>query len=114
MQYEATVPTALDRFIQQAVLQVVQRYLDPTFSERSYGFRPDLSLKATSGACSLDSRIPPPTVVSCSPFCAISAPAGRTRDWSSFRAAPSQRASNCAIGTSTSPLYIYFQPNSVN
>ena len=40
MQYEATVPTVLDRFVQQAVLQVVQRYLAPTFSEPSYGFRP--------------------------------------------------------------------------
>lgn len=34
------VPTALDRFIQQAVLQVLQGYWDPTFSEHSYGFRP--------------------------------------------------------------------------
>lgn len=34
------VPTALDRFIQQAVLQVLQTYWDPTFSEHSYGFRP--------------------------------------------------------------------------
>jgi RNA-directed DNA polymerase len=37
------VPTALDRFIQQAVLQVLQRYWDPTFSEHSYGFRPKRS-----------------------------------------------------------------------
>jgi RNA-directed DNA polymerase len=37
------IPTVLDRFIQQAVLQVVQRYLDPSFSERSYGFRPGRS-----------------------------------------------------------------------
>ena len=34
------IPTVLDRFVQQAVLQVLQRYLDPTFSEQSYGFRP--------------------------------------------------------------------------
>ena len=34
------VPTALDRFIQQAVLQVLQTDWDPTFSEHSYGFRP--------------------------------------------------------------------------
>lgn len=34
------IPTVLDRFVQQAVLQVLQRYLDPTFSEHSYGFRP--------------------------------------------------------------------------
>jgi RNA-directed DNA polymerase len=34
------IPTALDRFIQQAVLQVLQPRFDPTFSESSYGFRP--------------------------------------------------------------------------
>src|SRR2546427_5298559 len=34
------IPTALDRFIQQAVMQVLQRRWDPTFSEHSYGFRP--------------------------------------------------------------------------
>ena len=34
------VPTVLDRFIQQAVLQVLQPLIDPTFSESSYGFRP--------------------------------------------------------------------------
>jgi RNA-directed DNA polymerase len=34
------IPTALDRFIQQAVLQVLQRYWDRTFSPHSYGFRP--------------------------------------------------------------------------
>ena len=34
------IPTALDRFIQQAILQVLQPMLDPTFSEHSHGFRP--------------------------------------------------------------------------
>ena len=34
------VPSALDRFIQQAVLQVLQERWDRTFSEHSYGFRP--------------------------------------------------------------------------
>jgi len=34
------IPTVLDRFIQQAVLQVLQPRFDPTFSEHSYGFRP--------------------------------------------------------------------------
>jgi len=34
------IPTVLDRFIQQAVMQVLQRRWDPTFSEHSYGFRP--------------------------------------------------------------------------
>ena len=34
------IPTVLDRFIQQAMLQVLQPRFDPTFSESSYGFRP--------------------------------------------------------------------------
>ena len=34
------IPTVLDRFIQQALLQVLQPVIDPTFSEHSYGFRP--------------------------------------------------------------------------
>jgi RNA-directed DNA polymerase len=34
------IPTVLDRFIQQAVMQVLQRRWDPTFSRHSYGFRP--------------------------------------------------------------------------
>jgi RNA-directed DNA polymerase len=34
------IPTVLDRFIQQAVMQVLQRQWDPTFSDHSYGFRP--------------------------------------------------------------------------
>src|SRR5215216_2978200 len=34
------IPTVLDRFIQQAVMQVLQRQWDPTFSRHSYGFRP--------------------------------------------------------------------------
>lgn len=37
------IPTVLDRLIQQAVLQVLQRDWDPTFSEHSYGFRPGRS-----------------------------------------------------------------------
>jgi len=37
------IPTVLDRFIQQAVLQVLQPAIDPTFSEHSYGFRPGRS-----------------------------------------------------------------------
>lgn len=37
------IPTALDRFLQQAVLQVLQRDWDGTFSEQSYGFRPNRS-----------------------------------------------------------------------
>jgi len=37
------IPTVLDRFIQQAVLQVLHRYWDPTFSDHSFGFRPGRS-----------------------------------------------------------------------
>ena len=37
------VPTVLDRMIQQAVLQVLQRRWDAEFSDHSYGFRPGRS-----------------------------------------------------------------------
>jgi len=37
------IPTVLDRFIQQAVMQVLQRRWDGTFSDHSYGFRPGRS-----------------------------------------------------------------------
>jgi RNA-directed DNA polymerase len=37
------IPTVLDRFIQQAVLQVLQGRWDRTFSDHSYGFRPGRS-----------------------------------------------------------------------
>src|SRR5262249_61353331 len=37
------IPIVLDRFIQQAVMQVLQRRWDPTFSNYSYGFRPGRS-----------------------------------------------------------------------
>ena len=37
------VPTVLDRFIQQAVMQVLQAEWDGTFSEASFGFRPGRS-----------------------------------------------------------------------
>src|SRR5205809_3648047 len=37
------IPTVLDRFIQQAVMHVLQRQWDSTFSEHSYGFRPGRS-----------------------------------------------------------------------
>ena len=35
------IPTVLDRLVQQAILQVLQKQWDPTFSEHSYGFRPN-------------------------------------------------------------------------
>lgn len=37
------IPTVVDRFVQQAVLQVLQSIWEPTFSESSYGFRPSHS-----------------------------------------------------------------------
>ena len=37
------IPTVMDRFIQQAILQVLQGRWDSTFSESSYGFRPGRS-----------------------------------------------------------------------
>jgi group II intron reverse transcriptase/maturase len=40
---ELGIPTVTDRLIQQALLQVLQPILDPTFSEHSYGFRPGRS-----------------------------------------------------------------------
>ena len=37
---ELGIPTVVDRLIQQALLQVLQPLIDPTFSEHSHGFRP--------------------------------------------------------------------------
>jgi RNA-directed DNA polymerase len=37
---ELGIPTVLDRLIQQAILQVLQPRIDPSFSDHSYGFRP--------------------------------------------------------------------------
>ena len=37
------IPTVLDRFVQQAVMQVLQRQWDWKFSDHSYGFRPGRS-----------------------------------------------------------------------
>ena len=37
------IPTVLDRLIQQAVMQVLQKQWDSTFSDHSYGFRPGRS-----------------------------------------------------------------------
>lgn len=37
------IPTVLDRWIQQMLLQVLQAIFDPAFSDRSYGFRPGKS-----------------------------------------------------------------------
>ena len=37
------IPTVVDRLVQQAILQVLEKLLDPTFSASSYGFRPGRS-----------------------------------------------------------------------
>ena len=42
-QRELGIPTVADRLIQQALLQVLQPKIDPTFSRHSYGFRPGRS-----------------------------------------------------------------------
>ena len=34
------IPTVIDRLVQQAILQVLGLFLDPTFSDSSFGFRP--------------------------------------------------------------------------
>jgi RNA-directed DNA polymerase len=39
------IPSVLDRFVQQAVLQVLQKRWDPTFSDHSHGFRPGRSAR---------------------------------------------------------------------
>lgn len=46
---ELGIPTALDRFIQQALLQVLQPRFDPTFSQHSHGFR--LGRRAHDAVC---------------------------------------------------------------
>jgi RNA-directed DNA polymerase len=35
------IPTVIDRFIQQAIAQVLNKEFDPSFSRQSYGFRPN-------------------------------------------------------------------------
>jgi RNA-directed DNA polymerase len=37
------IPTVVDRFVSQAILQVLQDKFDPTFDQDSYGFRPNKS-----------------------------------------------------------------------
>jgi len=37
------IPTVMDRFIQQAIAQVLSSIYDPAFSDHSYGFRPNRS-----------------------------------------------------------------------
>jgi RNA-directed DNA polymerase len=37
------IPSVVDRLVQQAIHQVLEPILDPTFSDSSYGFRPGRS-----------------------------------------------------------------------
>jgi RNA-directed DNA polymerase len=37
------IPSVVDRFVQQAIMQVLQKEWDPTFSDWSFGFRPGRS-----------------------------------------------------------------------
>lgn len=39
------IPTVIDRMVQQAIAQVLSPMIDPTFSDSSFGFRPDRSAK---------------------------------------------------------------------
>src|ERR1700680_5114857 len=48
------IPTVLDRFIQQAVMQVLQSKWDRTFSDHSYGFRPGRSAHQAVAAAQHD------------------------------------------------------------
>lgn len=50
------VPTVLDRFIQQAVMQVLQEDWDPGFSDASYGFRPGRSAHQAVARAGADLR----------------------------------------------------------
>jgi RNA-directed DNA polymerase len=46
------IPTAVDRMVQQAILQILTPILEPQFSESSYGFRPGRSAhQAVNKAC---------------------------------------------------------------
>ena len=45
------IPAVIDRMIQQATLQVLQEIWDHTFSEYSYGFRPNRSQKMAITQC---------------------------------------------------------------
>ena len=60
-QRELGIPTVLDRLIQQAMLQVLQPLIDPTFSKHSHGFRPGLrahdAVKAARGYVQSGKRV---------------------------------------------------------
>jgi hypothetical protein len=50
------IPTVQDRLVQQALLQVLQPILDPTFHAHSYGFRPNKSAHQAVAAAQAYSR----------------------------------------------------------
>ena len=50
------IPTVQDRFIQQAVMQVLQKRWDSTFSDHSYGFRTGRSSSSGSLGATVDRR----------------------------------------------------------
>jgi len=52
------IPTLLDRLIQQAVMQVLQRRWAPTFSEHSHGFRPNARASSGSQGAAVHRRRP--------------------------------------------------------
>ncbi|WBL64128.1 universal stress protein [Thauera sp. WB-2] len=54
---ELGIPTVTDRLIQQALLQVLQRRIDPTFSDHSYGFRPGRRAQGAPRACQGGGRL---------------------------------------------------------
>jgi len=45
------IPTVLDRLIQQAIAQILEKVWDHTFSESSYGFRPKRSQREAFAQC---------------------------------------------------------------
>ena len=51
MQYALTVPTVVDRVIQQAIAQELTPLFEPQFSENSYGFRPGRGQHDALKAC---------------------------------------------------------------
>jgi RNA-directed DNA polymerase len=46
-QRQLGIPVVVDRLVQQAILQVLEPILDPTFSNSSYGFRPGRSAQGS-------------------------------------------------------------------
>ena len=66
-QRELGIPTVTDRLIQQALLQVLQPLLDPTFSEHSYGFRPGRRAQDAVACRAVVRAVWPPCCGGCGP-----------------------------------------------